>query len=177
MLKKVSYAAGIAVLLACIFAFPSSVSTAEPKRREQMQLITLLKRPGLAEGSRYAIVNQIANNMLSANDYQSAVLFLTDWVQKHPDDAYNSYWLLMTGYAYLSIGAEPFAEYYFDRILRHYPDLLVKGRSVHFLCLKNLIRISKTSSTRIAYFNEMINRFPSEVSVTELYYRPRFGHK
>ena len=101
MLKKVSYAAGIAVLLACIFAFPSSVSTAEPKRREQMQLITLLKRPGLAEGSRYAIVNQIANNMLSANDYQSAVLFLTDWVQKHPDDANKSYWLLMTGYAYL----------------------------------------------------------------------------
>ena len=77
----------------------------------------------------------------------------------------------MTGYAYLSMSAEPFAEYYFDRILRHYPDLLVKGRSVHFLCLKNLIRISKTSSTRIAYFNEMINRFPSEVSVTELYYR------
>ena len=171
MLKKVSYAAGIAVLLVCIFAFPSSVSTAEPNRREQMQLTSLLKKSDLAEGSRYAIVNQIANNMLSANDYQSAVLFLTDWVQKHPDDAYNSYWLLMTGYAYLSMQAEPFAEYYFDRILRHYPDLLVKGRSVHFLCLKNLIRISKTSSTRIAYFNEMINRFPSEVSVTELYYR------
>ncbi|MFC2478223.1 MAG: tetratricopeptide repeat protein, partial [Treponema socranskii subsp. buccale] len=111
MLKKVSYAAGIAVLFVCIFAFPSSVATAESKRKEQAQLVSLLKKSDLAAGSRYAIVNQIANNMLSANEYQSAVLFLTDWVQKHPDDAYNSYWLLMTGYAYLSMQAEPFAEY------------------------------------------------------------------
>ncbi|MBP3710317.1 MAG: tetratricopeptide repeat protein [Treponema sp.] len=146
-------------------------TTTQSIEKEQQQLKALLKNETRNSGSRYAIVNQIANNMLTMHDYQSAILFLTDWVQKHPSDAYNSYWLLMTAYAYLSINAEPFAEYYFDRIFRQYPDLLVKGQSVHFLCLRNLIQISKVPSKRIKYFNEIINRFPSDVSTTELYLR------
>ena len=77
----------------------------------------------------------------------------------------------MTAYAYMSSGAEPVAEYYFDRILQGYQDLLVKGNSVHFICLQNLIQISKTPRNRIRYFNDLINRFPANVSITELYLR------
>ena len=50
-------------------------------------------------------------------------------------------------------------------------DLLVKGKSVHFLCLQNLIQISKTPSHRIKYFNDLINRFPDNINTTELYLR------
>ena len=50
-------------------------------------------------------------------------------------------------------------------------DLLVKGNSVHFMCLQNLIQISKTPAHRIKYFNELINRFPQNVNTTELYLR------
>ena len=144
--------------------------TAQTQETER-QLQELLERPGLDAGSNFAIVNQIANTYLGARDYHKTTLFLTDWVSHHPDDTYAAYWLLMTAHAYLSLGAEPIAEYYFDRILRSYPDLLVKGNSIHFTCLKNLIQISKTPRNRIKYFNELIDRFPSEVSVTELYYR------
>src|SRR5574344_336441 len=143
----------------------------ESVKKQQQQLEVLLNRPNLDDESRYAIINQIAGNFLSVKDYQGAILFLTDWVERNPADMYDSYWLLMTASAYLSSGAEPFAEYYFDRILREYPDLLVKNKSVHFLCLKNLIQISRTPRNRIKYFNEMINRFPSDVSITELYLR------
>jgi hypothetical protein len=137
----------------------------------QLELTVLLNKPNLDSSSRYAIINQIASNLLSVKDYQGVILFLTDWVERDPDDMYNSYWLLMTAYAYLSIDAEPVAEYYFDRILRECPDLIVKGSSVHFMCLKNLIQISKTPRNRIKYFNELINNFPSNVSITELYLR------
>ena len=130
-----------------------------------------LENSVLLEKQRYSILNQIANNFLSENDYQGLILFLTDWVEKNPDDMYNSYWLLMTAYAYLSTGAEPIAEYYFDRILQESQDLLVKGNSIHFLCLQNLIQISKTPSHRIKYFNELINQFPDRVNKTELYLR------
>ena len=116
-------------------------------------------------------MNQIANNFLAEEDYQGLILFLTDWVEKNPDDMYNSYWLLMTAYAYLSTGAEPVAEYYFDRILQQSQDLLIKGNSIHFLCLQNLIQISKTPTHRIKYFNELINQFPDSVNKTELYLR------
>ncbi|MCK9170999.1 MAG: tetratricopeptide repeat protein [Treponema sp.] len=172
MMKKFFFAAVCTASLITLYSCSSSsAKTINTIDQTQRQLKALLEKQNLDSGSRYAIVNQIANNQLSVKDYQNAILFLTDWVERHPDDTYDSYWLLMTAYAYLSTGAEPFAEYYFDRILRQYPDLLVKGQSIHFICLKNLIRISKIPRNRIKYFNEMINRFPSNVSITELYLR------
>ena len=89
----------------------------------QRELTTLLKNETLDEISRYAIINQIANNLITLKDYNGLILFLTDWVQNHPNDTYNAYWLLMTAYAYMSTNAEPIAEYYFDKILRMYKDL------------------------------------------------------
>lgn len=140
-------------------------------QKSQDELYILLENPDLEPVSRYAIVNQIANNLIALNDQQGVILFLTNWVELHPDDVYNAYWLLMTAYAYLANKAEPVAEYYFDRILLGYQDLLVKGNSIHFSCLQNLIQISKNPRSRIRYFNELINRFPTNVSITELYLR------
>src|SRR5574344_1184113 len=112
----------------------------------QEQLQQLLQNEKMSDETRYAIVNRIANNMLSVKDYNSLILFLTGWVDKHPDDMYNSYWLLMTAYAYLENNAEPVAEYYFERIIKNYSDLMVQGKSVHFLCLQHLIQISTSPS-------------------------------
>lgn len=139
--------------------------------KNQEELLALLQNPNIDSASRYAIINQIANNLLLINDRQGVILFLTGWVDDHPDDIYNAYWLLMTAYAYMADGSEPVAEYYFDRILQNLPDLLVKGNSVHFMCLQNLIHISKTPRNRILYFNDLITRFPTNVSITELYLR------
>lgn len=145
--------------------------TIEAIQKSQNELYSLLENSNLEPVSRYAIINQIATNLIAMNDQQGVILFLTSWVEEHPDDMYNAYWLLMTAYAYLSNKAEPIAEYYFDRILLGYQDLLVKGNSIHFSCLQNLIQISKTPRSRIRYFNELINRFPTSVSITELYLR------
>ena len=97
----------------------------------------------------------MASNLLAQEDYQGVILLLSNWVENNPEDIYNSYWLLMTAYSYLSLNAEPVAEYYFDRILQKCPDLLVKGNSIHFMCLQNLIQISNNPSHRIKYFNEI----------------------
>ncbi len=131
----------------------------------------LLSQKNLSAQTRYAVINRIANRLYTAKDYSGMVLFLTDWVEKHPEDIYNSYWLLMVASSYLESGAEPVAEYYFDRILKNYADLLVQGKSVHFMCLQHLIQISKNSSNRISYFNQLVSRFPSLVSITEMYVR------
>ena len=166
------------LLLFCSVSFVVSCNgniTIEENQKKlndnQQELQLILETQNLNEKQRYSIINQMANNLLATQDYQGVILFLTDWVENNPDDMYNSYWLLMTAYAYLSIGAEPVAEYYFDRILNQCQDLLVKGNSVHFMCLQNLIQISKTPSHRIKYFNELINRFSSNVNITELYLR------
>ena len=161
-------------LISILFSACKTNQTAEKKtvaNNNQAELQELLVTQTLNEKQRYSIINQMANNYLSEKDYQVLILFLTNWVEENPTDMYNSYWLLMIAYAYLSTGAEPVAEYYFDRILQQSQDLLVKGNSVHFMCLQNLIQISKTPAHRIKYFNELINRFPQNVNTTELYLR------
>ncbi len=137
----------------------------------QDNLQSLLEKDTLNEASRYAVINQIASDYLAHKQYTELVLFLTERVEEHPTDIYNAYWLLMTAYAYLENGAEPMAEYYFERTLRNCEDLIVKGTSIHLLCLSNLIRISHSPANRIYYFNQLIKRFPTEVSTTELYWR------
>jgi hypothetical protein len=77
----------------------------------------------------------------------------------------------MVASAYLDNEAEPFAEYYFDKIIQNYDDLLVKGKSVHIICLQHLIQISTQPENRIYYFNKLISGFQDQVSTTELYAR------
>lgn len=134
-------------------------------------LSSILERENLDSQTRYAVVNRIANNMLSVTDYPSLVCFLTGWVEKNAGDPYNAYWLLMTAYAYLENDADPIAEHYFELIINNYADLIVQGKSIHFICLQHLIQISKNSANRIFYLNQLITRFPSEVSTTELFFR------
>ena len=153
----------------------SSISEDEKRKlnieETQVELQYLLENKNLNSKQQYAIVNQMANNLLYQNDYQGTILFLNNWVENHPEDKYNSYWLLMNAFSYLSMNAEPVAEYYFDRILRQYPDLMVKDNSIHFMCLQNLIQISTNPQNRIKYLNELINRFPEQINTTELYVR------
>ena len=165
----------ISLVFVCISALLFSAcnrnqntKTSQSITDNKLELKEILETQNLNEKQRYSIINQLASSYRIQKDYQGLILFLTDWVEENPNDMYNSYWLLMTADAYRSTGAEPVAEYYFDRILQQCPDLLVKGTSVHFKCLQNLIQISKTPAHRIKYFNELINRFPQNVNTTEL---------
>jgi len=155
----------------CSDSASSSLTASKSFKETQKQLISLLDDENLSPKTRYAVVNKIAGDLYSSGESNEMVLFLTEWVEKHPDDEYNAYWLLMVATDYMNKGAVPVSEYYFDRILQNYPDLYVYGKSIHFMCLQHLIQVSKTPSHRISYFNQLISRFPSNVSITEMYVR------
>jgi hypothetical protein len=125
----------------------------------------------LSDEGRYTAINGIAQTYLAQRDFANLILFLGGTVEKNPGDTYNAYWLLMIAHAYLEMKAEPFAEYYFERVVETCDDLLVAGNSVHFLSLQNLIKISGDHRSRISYFNRLIERFPHLIHKTELYYR------
>lgn len=161
----------IKVFAVIFFVFLTAACQNKKELASNKQFQQILENEELNDQQRYTIINQMAINYLNKKDFHGAILFLSDWVEQNPDDMYNSYWLLMTAYAYLSMGAEPIAEYYFDRILQQCQDLLVKGKSIHFMCLQNLIQISKTPARRIKYFNDLISRFPQNINTTELYLR------
>lgn len=165
---------GAFFLFSMIFLLPGC----NEKNRQKIQtretiseLESLLNDKNLVNESRYAVINKIANIYYIEKDYDNLILFLTNWVENHPEDTYNAYWLYLVASIYLDQKAEPIAEYYYERILDNYPDLLVKGESLHFSCLEHLIQISKSTENRILYFKRLINSFPQNVSITEMYVR------
>ena len=96
-------------------------------KETQHYLSEILDSKDLPERIRYSVINRIAGNMLSVNDFPGLIIFLTQWVEQNRDDPYNAYWLLMTAYVYLENDANPLAEYYFERIINDYDDLTVQG--------------------------------------------------
>lgn len=157
----------LCVYIFCFFSCTQSSNEVNP----QKDLFTLLEDPLLSSESKFSIINQIASFYETQNSSTELILFLTDYVEKNPRDVYNAYWLLLTAHIYMEYGAEKVAEYYFDRILQNYDDLLVKDKSIHVVCLENLLKISDSAENRATYFNHLINRFPNNVDITELYMR------
>jgi len=138
---------------------------------EQQILLEVLENEELGTESTFAVINKIATIYQRQKKDAELILFLTDYVENNPDDRYNAYWLLMTAHTYMHQGAEPIAEYYFDRIIQNYKDLSVNGKSIHIVCLQNLIQISKSPANRIYYFTKLIDEYSSEVNITEMYVR------
>ncbi len=165
-LNKITFFAFCVYIL---FAFSCTQESTISKN--QKELFNILEKEKSNPQTSFSIINQIADSYRYQNDNKSLILFLTDFVEKNPENPYNSYWLLLTAYTYIQENANSVAEYYFDRIIQNYDDLIVKGKSVHVLCLQNLIQISTSSDNRIYYFNQLITRFPDEVNITELYMR------
>ncbi len=164
------------MLIIFAFLFCSCDHKAQPQFSEefvttQLELYTLLSDKNLSPESKFSVINQISTNLLSLEKNSDLILFLTDYVKRNPEDKFNAYWLLMTAYAYQQSGADPIAELYFERIIRNYDDLIVQDKSIHKICLQNLVQISTSAENRVDYFNRLINGFSNEVNKTELYFR------
>lgn len=159
---------------ACVVLLLAAVlfSSCKPKvESDYTRELTSLLQTDLSDESRFSVLNQLAQTMLNENRTDDVVLLLSNWVNTHPDDQYNAWWLLMTAQAYLQAGAEPMAELYFERIINNYDDLSIKGKSVHMVCLQNLIQISDDPENTTEYFSRLVSEFPDRVNKTELYAR------
>ncbi len=138
---------------------------------EMNDLFSLLKeREGQPGEDRFAVVRQIASELMRKEDYRKLTLFLSDWVAKHEDDPYAAYYLLMIAYVQLREGADPVAAYYFDRIVKNYPDLTLKGESVHLACLQQLIQLVDDPQRRVEYYKELVSRFSDSIDLGAAYF-------
>ncbi len=166
--KSIIYVLTVSFFLSACSNSTSSINKQFTETQQELQ--SLLLEENLSPESTFAIVNQIANNMLSRKEYSETILFLTTYVDQNPDDMYNAYWLLMTALAYIESDATPIAKQYFDRILNNYVDLAIYGKSVHLVCLENLIQLATTSTDKIFYYTQLITRFADSMNPTPIYY-------
>jgi len=120
--------------------------------------------------SRFIIIQEITKKLRAADRPNLLNLFLTTYVENHKTDPYNGYYLLIVAQNYLSEGAEPFAVQYFERILKNHTDLEVNGTTVHFICLKNLIRLMDEPELKVDYYKKLISQFSDKIDNGPTYY-------
>jgi tetratricopeptide (TPR) repeat protein len=128
------------------------------------ELFTLLNRAD-NDDSRFAALQEIANNYMRAKDYTRLANFLSSWTATHPEDPYTAYYLLMIGYSYIQQGAAPVAALYLDKLVRNYSDITVRNQSVQYLALKSLVNLDLPPGSKAWYYEELLNRFPDKVDV------------
>jgi hypothetical protein len=135
--------------------------------KELVRLLALEKKP---DEKRFVVMRQIADELLSMGQYEKLCNFLTTYVEKNRDDAYDAYYLLLVANVYDLQGASPFAEYYYERIVNNYRDLLIEGASIHEACLNELIKLVQDPEQKVRYYRQVISRFPKSTDMGYAYF-------
>lgn len=139
-------------------------------QKELRQLFRDLEAQSDNPESRFIVIQEITKKLHNAGKRNLLNLFLTSYVENHKEDPYNGYYLLIVAQNYLKEDAKPFAIQYFDRILRNHVDLEVNGSSIHYACLKNLIRLVDNPELKVGYYKSLLSRFGEKIDKGPTYY-------
>ena len=119
---------------------------------------------------RYALIAQIARTLRRSGEGGRERTFLTLRAQRHPHDPYNTAYLVTAADSYREAGQTPLAVHYYRRALRNHPDLEVRGRSLHQVCLERLVELDGPAR-RVEHYRELIERFPGRIDLALALYR------
>jgi tetratricopeptide (TPR) repeat protein len=137
---------------------------------EVRELLTLLDE-NQDDTYRYGIMEQIISHLRQENESEILKNFLNDHLYQFPEDSYNGYYLLLLGTIYEEEDAMDIAVIYYNRLLKNYEDLIIKGQSIHYYSLNKLLKYyADNPLKKIAYYSELINRFSGEIDRGQVYY-------
>ncbi|MDR2028340.1 MAG: tetratricopeptide repeat protein [Treponema sp.] len=149
---------------------PYYIAGTEEQEKTFYDLFGLLANEARYGEEQFSVIREIANEYVRLKEYGKLINFLTTWTDKHPEDPYTAYYLLMTAYAYIRQEAFAVAALYFDRIVKNYPDLTVREESIHLICLNQLINLVDNPEQRVWYYQELISRFPDKIDLGTTYF-------
>jgi tetratricopeptide (TPR) repeat protein len=140
------------------------------EKKELSELFAVLEDTAADDIDTFSAVREIANIFSRQNQYHKLINFLTARVDQYPDDQYNAYYLLAVANTYMKQDAYPVAALYLDMIVKNYPDLIVRGNSIHLECIKQLIGITEDPAQKIWYYEELISRFKDTIDTGPTYF-------
>jgi tetratricopeptide (TPR) repeat protein len=140
------------------------------RQQELRDLFSLLSKESQSGEEQFSVVREIAAEYAQLREYGRLINFLNSWTNHHREDPYAAYYLLMIAYAYNRQDAHAMAALYFDLIVKNYPDLSIRGESIHLICLNQLIRLTDNSEQRVWYYQELISRFSEKIDLGSAYF-------
>ena len=146
------------------------IFSSENNTDDLKQLMHLLDEKQISCPDKFAIVQEICQSYIRHNAWGKLINFLGEYVDSNSSDPYNAYHLYTIALAYKTIDSKPVAAVYFDRIVKNFPDLVVKDESIHCSCLSELIISTSDPVQRINYRKELIARFPNKIDPGREYF-------
>ena len=165
MVRLLVIAAVILVVVACSGHHPHYRTGNRQDDRQLQELFGLLEQESGGPEQRFTIVQEIAKVLRAAGAPRRQILFLTSYVEAHPTDPYNSFYLMSVAEGYRELGSAPLAAHYYERILRNYPDALVQGLSIHRAALNQLIALERDPLRLVERYQELISRFRDSIDL------------
>jgi hypothetical protein len=149
---------------------PYYVTGTREQQQELRDLFDLLSRESRSGEEQFSVVREIAGEYAQQREYSRLINFLNAWTNSHGEDPYAAYYLLMIAYAYERQDAPAMSALYFDLIVKNYPDLSIRGESIHLICLNRLINLTGSSEQRVWYYQELISRFSDKIDLGTAYF-------
>jgi tetratricopeptide (TPR) repeat protein len=142
------------------------------KNQEMLKNLFNLMEKEIDPGEeQFSVIRAIASEYIRLKEYGRLTNFLNYWTDTHPEDPYNAYYLLLVAYSYIQQDAHAVAVLYFNRIVKNYPDLTIRGESVHLACLNQLINLVDDPEQRVWYYEELISRFSGKIDLGVAYFQ------
>jgi hypothetical protein len=149
---------------------PYYITGTGEQRQNLRDLFKLLAKESQRGEEQFSVVREIAGEYARLKEYGRLINFLSSWTQAHSEDSYAAYYLLMIAYAYGMQEAHATSALYFDLIVKNYPDLSVRGESIHLICFNQLIQLTDNDEQRIWYYQELISRFSDKIDLGVTYF-------
>lgn len=122
------------------------------------------------ETPAFPIVERAAHARRETAGWSAMVNFLTDHVQRFPDDNNNGYYLTVVGNLYNQHGSASVARQYHRRALLSYPDVEIRSVPTHRVVLNRLLDIVDDPAERLEYLRYLSDRYPDDADPGVLAY-------
>lgn len=128
-----------------------------------MELLRIAEDVNSDPVSRYAALEPLIARSRQAGEYDWLGSTLSEILSRHPDDPYGSYYLMAMAEGAKDAGAEAVSLDYMRRLLKNFPDLEIKGQSLHLLAMGEIARNTTDPREAIAMRQEMRRLYPSAI--------------
>ncbi len=129
--------------------------------QEQKALLEVLAKTE-SEELKFSLRDKIAKNLKAKNKWKSLTVFLSSLTEDE-FNSYKAYWFLMLANEYMEQNMNQIASYYFERIIDLDKDLEIEGKSIYFLSLNNLIKITEDPKRLAEYYSRLLDNFYDKI--------------
>ena len=113
--------------------------------------------------ARYAALEPVIAEARKNREFYWLTAYLGRILEKHPSDPYGAYYLMaMAGNAEFTGTAET-SLYYLRRLVKNYPDLIIKGQSLHLKALMQIAEKSEDPREAIAAREKLQEKYSDQI--------------